>query len=300
MIKISFIVPIYNLENYIDKCLNSLINQSMREIEIITVDDGSKDGTLEKLKTFAKLDNRIKICKQENLGANMARKVGLRNATGEYVIFVDGDDWVEENLACDLYKIAKEKEYDILYYNYCLVFENKKKYRTESIKSEITSDEYLKLLLEEKISHNLFNRLFKRIFLIESNFYDIPNITMGDDLAANIRLACNNPTIKICNDTYYNYYQREDSVTKKSSKKVLEIEKAIKDIEVILKKNKKLLEYEEQLEYLWFKHLYFYRIIVAPYIIEKNEKILYQLWKEKNIFLKKNSLYLNDMNKFSN
>ena len=95
MIKVSVVVISYNVDSYINVCLNSIINQTFKDIEIICVDDGSKDHTLEKLKLIAKEDERIKIIAQTNQGPFAARMNGLRVATGAYVIFVDGDDWID-------------------------------------------------------------------------------------------------------------------------------------------------------------------------------------------------------------
>ena len=94
--KISVVVPVYNVENYISKCVSTLLNQGYDDYEIIIVDDGSKDRSIEIVKNTFK-DSRIKIIRQENKGLSGARNTGLRAASGDYVWFVDSDDWIEEN-----------------------------------------------------------------------------------------------------------------------------------------------------------------------------------------------------------
>ena len=95
MVKISVIVPVYNVEKYLKKCLNSLINQTLNDIEIICVDDGSTDSSIEILKEFELKDDRIIVISQKNEGAATSRNKGINLAKGEYISFVDSDDWLE-------------------------------------------------------------------------------------------------------------------------------------------------------------------------------------------------------------
>lgn len=93
--KFSVILPIFNTEKYLKACLDSIINQTYKNLEIICVDDGSTDGSLKILEEYSSKDSRIKIINQQNQGVSAARNVGIDNATGDYVSFVDPDDWVE-------------------------------------------------------------------------------------------------------------------------------------------------------------------------------------------------------------
>ena len=112
--KVSVIIPVYNVEQYLRECLDSVVNQTLKEIEIICVDDGSTDSSLEILKEYAKKDNRITVMKQENLHAGVARNAGLAVARGEYVHFLDSDDWVDSHTYKELYDIIKEKKVNII------------------------------------------------------------------------------------------------------------------------------------------------------------------------------------------
>lgn len=96
-VKVSIIVPIYNVEKYLDRCMQSLLNQTLKEIEIVLVDDGSPDNCPKMCDEYAKKDSRVKVVHKQNAGLGYARNSGLENATGEYVAFVDSDDYVDIN-----------------------------------------------------------------------------------------------------------------------------------------------------------------------------------------------------------
>lgn len=95
---ISIIVPVYNSEKYIDRCLDSILNQTYKDLEIVLVNDGSNDQSLKILENYALRDTRIKVVNQENKGVAAARNTGLDNATGDYILYVDSDDWIENNM----------------------------------------------------------------------------------------------------------------------------------------------------------------------------------------------------------
>ena len=97
MVTLSVIVPVYNTEKYLRECLDSIINQTFRDIEIICVNDGSTDKSLEILKEYALKDNRIKVITQGNKGQSVARNIGLNNASGKYITFIDSDDYLDFN-----------------------------------------------------------------------------------------------------------------------------------------------------------------------------------------------------------
>lgn len=117
---ISIIVPVYNTEKYIRKCLDSIVNQTLFDIEIICIDDGSTDDSCSILEEYAKKDTRIKVFHKENAGLVAARKTGLKLATGEYVGFVDSDDWIEMNMYEKLYDLASQCDADLVTCGYYL------------------------------------------------------------------------------------------------------------------------------------------------------------------------------------
>lgn len=125
MPKVSIIMPVYNMEQYLKQCLESVINQTLTDIEIICVDDCSTDNSLPILNEYAKNDNRIKVIEQkENLGQGVARNIAMKQATGEYIGFVDPDDWVESNMYEVMYDKAKNNNAEIVFCDIVEFFEN--------------------------------------------------------------------------------------------------------------------------------------------------------------------------------
>ncbi len=116
-IKVTVVIPAYNVEKYVEECLNSIVNQTLREIQIVCVNDGSTDGTLSILESFAEKDGRIKVLSQENSGQSTARNRGLSEAEGEYVYFMDADDILENNALEEVYAAAKKNDLDIVYFD---------------------------------------------------------------------------------------------------------------------------------------------------------------------------------------
>lgn len=114
MAKVSIIVPTYNVERYLEECLDSIVGQSLKDLEIICVNDGSTDGSLDILKRYATTDDRIFIIDKQNAGYGCAMNDGLDRATGEYIGIVEPDDYVDLHMYEDLYRIAKEKDLDIV------------------------------------------------------------------------------------------------------------------------------------------------------------------------------------------
>lgn len=123
-IAVSIIVPVYNSEKYLDQCLNSLVRQTLTNIEIIVIDDGSKDGSKQICEKYGK-DKRLKYYYKENEGLAAARQDGIERASGEYIGFVDSDDWAELDMFEKMYSVAKQHEADIVFCN-CLFDENVK------------------------------------------------------------------------------------------------------------------------------------------------------------------------------
>ena len=114
MPKVSVIIPVYNVEKYLSECLDSVVNQTLKDIEIICVNDGSPDGSAEILEEYAQKDNRIKVITQENRGVSEARNSGLKIASGEYIAFLDSDDYIDLKFFEQLYKRGIESNSDVV------------------------------------------------------------------------------------------------------------------------------------------------------------------------------------------
>lgn len=130
MIKISVIIPVYGVEKYIRQCLESVIKQTYKNLEIIVVNDGTKDNSMKIVEEYL-VDERIKVINKENGGISSARNRGIEEATGEYVSFVDSDDWLEIDLYERIVQILEGNKVDIIVFNYNRYSENKK--NTEEI-----------------------------------------------------------------------------------------------------------------------------------------------------------------------
>ena len=123
-IKVSIIIPIYNPGNLLIDCLDSAVNQTLEEIEIICIDDGSTDGSSEVLEQYSQDDNRFNIIRQKNSGAAISRNKGLENANGEFIVFLDSDDWIEPDMCELLYEHAKKLNVDIVLFDAIRHIEN--------------------------------------------------------------------------------------------------------------------------------------------------------------------------------
>ncbi len=121
---VSIVVPIYNVELYLEKCVDSLLAQTMSNIEIILVDDGSTDGSRRICEKYSKVDQRVQVINQQNGGLSSARNTGTIVAKGTYITYVDADDWLEHETCEKVYNIAEEGEYDLVFWQMIKEYEN--------------------------------------------------------------------------------------------------------------------------------------------------------------------------------
>lgn len=124
MPKVSIVIPVYNVEKYLRECLDSVVNQTLRDIEIICINDGSTDNSLQILAEYESVETRLKVISQENGGQSKARNVGLEVAAGEYIYFLDSDDYIKTNALEILYTIATTNNLEILYFDSEVIYEN--------------------------------------------------------------------------------------------------------------------------------------------------------------------------------
>ena len=144
--KVSIIVAAYNIENYIKRCMDSIVSQTFKDIEIIVVNDGSTDNTSKIIESFANNDKRIKTIDKQNEGLIEARKSGLKIACGEYILFLDGDDWLHTQAIEKLYKKAIQDDSDIVLYNFYLAYDSNKLKAQKSFEETVKyEDDYLKV-----------------------------------------------------------------------------------------------------------------------------------------------------------
>lgn len=211
--KISIIVPVYNVEKYLNRCVDSIINQTYENLEIILVNDGSTDKSSEICDMYSKRDNRIKVIHKKNGGLSSARNAGLDIASGLYIGFVDSDDWISNDMYEHLYSIIEEYECDIAkcdaLYTRATSINNK---TTEKQKIEvIKDDEAIKKLLETSTMLSVCKRLYKASLFIGVRF---PHGKINEDFVPSYNLFKKSNFIVISNLKKYYYYMREGSITK--------------------------------------------------------------------------------------
>lgn len=177
--KVSIIIPVYNKEKHLEQCLSSVIKQTLENIEIICIDDGSSDNSLEILKKYSKKDNRIRVFSQKNKGAGAARNYGIECATGEYITFLDSDDWVESSI-CELaFEKAVKTSADVII---CLsdnYIENSNKFEPRPYSLKLGMLNKMEIFSKEDIKQNVFNfttpdvwaKFFNRQFIRENNIH---------------------------------------------------------------------------------------------------------------------------------
>lgn len=229
--KVSIIVPIYNCSLYIDKCILSLINQIYKNLEIILVNDGSTDSSLEKIKEYQKQDKRIKVITQNNKGVSSARNTGIKNSTGEYIAFVDSDDYLDDNVIELL--VTNIENDTLLRINYKKITANDELIVKPS-KKEYSIDEYILGILTSKIGGFCWGYLFEKCKI---EYFD-ENTSYLEDALFLINYLNKIGKIKTIDNTYYNYQFNENSITKTNSR----IIKNIIDFDYSLNKLKNIIK----------------------------------------------------------
>ena len=245
---ISIIVPIYNTDCYLRQCLDSIINQSYKNFEVLLVNDGSVDDSAMICKEFAEKDSRIRYFEKENGGVSSARNLGLKNVKGNYITFVDSDDWIEENYLEVLYNALKENEVDVaisthkdfnmddnLYY---LPFYSEEQLHTLDI-GKVSRDEFLELFPELSSLNHDFNCAVSKLFkadVVKNLLFD-ESINYGEDLDFFFNLYLKVSSVYYVNRPTYIYRQHQTS----ASNNCLESH-AISEIRIYEKILKKIME----------------------------------------------------------
>ena len=238
MTKVSIIVPVYNVEQYLEKCLNSLVNQTIKDFEIIIVNDGTKDSSQKIIDKYAKNYSFIKSYIKENGGLSSARNYGIKKATGEYLAFVDSDDYVTEDMYEKMYQKAKEKDFgekeirelervvvlkvvdqkwmedfDMVVCDLNYIYPDKKIKATSNIKEDTTNIKETMLNIYPAAWNKIIKRsIVKDIFFKEGIWFE--------DVEYIYRVLPKITSIGVVQEPFYQYLQREGSITKKVDKRI--------------------------------------------------------------------------------
>ena len=307
MPKVSIIVPFYNVEKYIDKCLKSLVNQSLADIEIIVVNDGSQDESKKIVLEYKeKYPDKIVYLEKTNGGLSDARNYGMKYANGAYIAFLDSDDYVELTTYEKLYNKAIETNADMVECDFYWEYPDKKIHdQNANYKSE--SDMYANARVVA------WNKLYKRDILLNSNI-EFPKGLRYEDVEFFYKMLPKLKKIELINEPLIHYVQRESSITNVQNERTSEIFTILDNIVEYYKQNNIYEKYKVELEYMYTRILLgssLKRIVKIPNKEVKKELLkrtidtVYEKfpnWKN-NIILKKNkeikALYLKTINRFT-
>lgn len=215
MAKVSVIVPVYNVEKYLKRCLDSLINQTLSDIDIICINDGSKDSSLQILEQYAQKDSRIVIYNQENSGLSVARNTGLEHASGEYIGFVDSDDWVDLDFYEKLYNSAKNNNADIAVADFIREHPNKKPKRLKLKEEKIyTTPEDKFMICKVHREGCVWNKIYRTEFIKSINLKFVPKMYY-EDRDFTIRSLYFSKKLVTTPNTYYRYFVNSKSIVNK-------------------------------------------------------------------------------------
>lgn len=209
--KVSVIIPVYNVENYLERCIDSVCGQNFSDTEIILVDDGSTDGSGKLCDVLAQKDSRIRVIHQENGGLSVARNTGLANASGQWISFIDSDDWIEKSFLENLIKEAEKNQCGIVGCNYRRVSEKQqydytdKKYNLRIFKNQ----EIMSNLIDNRIQQVVWNKLYKKTLLDDTLFEK--GKYHEDEFWSYQVFAKVNKYVEL-DYIGYNYFQRADSI----------------------------------------------------------------------------------------
>lgn len=241
MKKVSIIIPCYNVEKFIDKCVNSIINQTYSNLEILCIDDGSKDNTKKILQKIAKKDSRVKYYYKENGGVSTSRNYGVAKATGDYCTFVDSDDYLNPMFVEKLVKALEENKSDMA------VCEFDRLYGKHITHKKMRYDDILNFIVPAT-----WNKLFITKYFKEFIF---PIGTWYEDLATIPKYIMKHNNISIINESLYYYVQNPKSIMHTSDDRIFQIYNSIENLENYAKTNNFYKEYYSNLEFANIYHI---------------------------------------------
>lgn len=225
MPKISVIVPVYNVEKYLSQCLDSILNQTFVDFECICVNDGSTDNSLSILQDYANKDGRIKVISQEKKGVSVARNIALKQCVGEYVTFVDADDFLSKDCFEKLLVAIEKENCDAVWCSHVLYYQSENRYETGKNKKEIqellrkysnSKSVYKKkkiaLELTEK-SRNIWGKIYKRDVVEKNKVCFLENSFAGVDHPFTVLMMLCLPKIILIDDELYFYRKQIESIT---------------------------------------------------------------------------------------
>ena len=266
MPKISIIIAVYNVEKYLKQCLDSLVNQTLQDIEIIFTDDGSTDNSLNILKEYRQKDNRIKIIEQENQGPGIARNNALDIATGKYIMIVDPDDWLELD-ACELaYNQIEQNQNDLVIFDYKRFDETSGKFIDDGDKfypyKDCIDNPHINVAEQkENFIQNAFawQKIYNKKFLDNNSIRFLPKY-LGEDAPFAALSIMQSTDISILNKPLYNYRVRSNSASYDTERWNEHVSSKIFVLDYVISNNFKKNIISKYLEYLFNSLKFWYKI----------------------------------------
>lgn len=218
---VSIIIPVYNVEQYLEECMKSVLQQTYAELDIILVDDGSKDSSSDMCDNYAKKDKRVRVLHKENGGLMSAWMAGVKSSEGDYLVFVDSDDWIELNMVEELVKYATDSSKEIICSNY--IIEKTEKKQSVKMKQSLQPGTYNRdaiekilfpkmLGMEERRIHaSRCMKLISKDLILENMQYANPQVTMGEDLNIMFSAILDADRIVVLEEGFFYHYRLVDA-----------------------------------------------------------------------------------------
>lgn len=255
MIKISVIVPVYNVEQYLDKCLSSLVNQTLEEIEIIVVNDGTQDDSQKIIDMYVKkYSNKVFSYIKQNGGLSSARNFGISKANGEYVAFVDSDDYVSFDMYEKLYTKAISNSFDMVCCDFFEIRSGKEIACTCNLNQDVFTKEAVKETMIA-IYPSAWNKIYKLDLLKQSQILFKQGIWF-EDVEFLYRLLPFVNSIGVVNEPFYRYLIREGSITATNDMRIYDYLDNMNGIVDFYKKKRLYEEYRNQIEYVYVRYIF--------------------------------------------
>ena len=277
MIKVSIIVPFYNVENYIEKCLQSLVNQTLEDVEILLVNDGSQDNSETIAKQFVeKYPNKIIYLEKENGGLSDARNYAIPYAKGEYIAFLDSDDYVETNMYEEMYNKAKKEDLDYVECDFLWEYPD----RILESKGKQYSNKKEMFIHTRVVA---WNKLIKRE-IVQDNHLEFPKGYRYEDVEFFYKLLPFIHHYGIVQKPFIHYVQRENSISNVQNTRTKEIIDVLEHVINYYKTNNLFEEYKEEIEYTYARYILCSSMLRMVMIEDKKERkeIIQFAWKSLN------------------
>ena len=307
MPKVSVIVPIYNVEQYLEKCIKSLVIQTLKELQIILVNDGSTDGSEKIIKAYLeKYPNRFIYVRKENGGLSDARNFGMKYATGEYIAFLDADDYIEKDMYETMYQKAKQDNSDLVECDFIWEYSN----NSRIDKGELYYGPKEMIVKARVVA---WNKLIRRELLEERKHHYTVGVRY-EDIDFFYNMVPYYKKVSFVKRPFVHYVQRENSISNIQNEKTKDIFTVLDNVILFYKKQRLFEIYQEELEYVYVKDLLCSSLLRIVKILDKKTRkdLLQQTWKKindtfpnwkKNIYFRKEfsfkKLYLCQINKIT-